>query len=886
MFNPVNLMDIVSLLSIVVALVLLLLERTKRFAPRDATPLLGAIIVVASLRSLADLLPWLSGPSTFVLIEGFARILLPVLWGIFFYVLIRYGKGQDSRETKACYYRIFEHSSVSLLEVDASGLKHWLDSMRGTGISDFRGYFEEHPEALIECIMKMRVLDINESTVELLGAQSKAELVGNLGNNFTPTSMNIFLEKLTALTEEQTWFESPIVLQNLRGEEVPALLNLCVAPGEEDTWSKMLISIIDMSEQVLAESQRDAALEMLQVKDSAVESSINAIAIAEPAGDLIYVNSSFLKMWGYEDESEVLGKSSVSFWETEEKASEVIRALQESGHWSGELTAQRKDGSRFPTELTAHLITDAAGQPVWMMASFINISKRARIAEALQQSEERFRSIMQHLSDIVWLIDENAVFHYETPSCSRILGYPPDYTIGKAVADLVHPDDLEEAKAEWAHVLRKTAEFTPSSIRLRHADGHWVNLEVTANNMLDHPAIRSVIMVARDVTERKKSDARYFQAQKMEAIGLLAGGIAHDFNNLLTAIIGFSELAQSQLRAQDDAHRLIDKVLEASGQAEELVKQLLAFSRKQPIEPRIVDLNATISKLGRMLRRIIGERIELKTVLQPDLWYVKADPSQLEQVIVNLSVNARDAMPDGGKLTIETTNITQEESYTTNYLRIKPGEYAQLIVSDTGVGMSEEVQAHIFEPFFTTKELGRSTGLGLATVYSIVQQSQGYIWVYSEKDRGSVFKIYLPKAAESVILPPDTPGAVDLPKGMETLLVVEDDAFVRGAIFTILSDLGYSVLEAGEAEQALRLAEGHGDDIALMLTDVIIPGKDSKELAAEISGICPKLRILFMSGYTDDTIVHHGVLDPDVEFIRKPFSQRDLAVKIREILDS
>ena len=885
MFDPVSFADMLSLLSIVAALALLLLGRSKRFAPQDALRLLAGIIVLASLHSFTNLLEWLNVTSTLSSVENFAQVLLPILWGILFYVFLRHGEERDLRENESRYRSLFEHSPISLWEEDASALKQWVDHLRASGVSDFRQYFEDHPDAVGECLMKMRILDVNNSTVELFGAESKAELFKGLSSVFVEGSMNTFKEELIALAESRTWFESPSILQNLQGEKLSVLLSLCIAPGYEDTWSKVFVSIIDMSQQVLAESQRDAALEMLQIKNSAIESSINAIAIAELSGNLIYVNSSFLKMWGYDDESEVLGRQAVSFWEAEEKAAEVIAALQTSGYWTGELKAQRKDSSRFPTELSASLVTDAAGQPKWMMASFVDASERVQMAEALQQSEERFRSIMQHLSDIVWLADENVVFHYETPSCSRILGYPPGYTIGRVGTELVHPDDLEEVAVEWAKVLRKVDEFVPTGVRLRHADGHWVNLEVIANNMLEHPAIRSVIVVARDVTERKRADARYFQAQKMEAIGLLAGGIAHDFNNLLTVITGFSELAQAQLEEQEVSRELIDKVLEASGQAGELVKQLLAFSRKQAIEPRILDLNATVRKLEKMLRRIIGERIELKTVLQPDLWSVKADPSQIEQVIVNLSVNARDAMPEGGILTIETANIVQEQSYTTSYLRMKPGEYTQLIVSDTGAGMSEEVQARIFEPFFTTKDLSRGTGLGLATVYSIVQQSEGHIWVYSEEGKGSVFKVYLPKAVESAILSPDVQETISLPAGTETLLVVEDDVFVRQVILTILGGLGYTVLEAGEADHALRLAREYGDRIALMLTDVIIPGKNSKELAAEISGICPHLRILFMSGYTDDTIVHQGVLDPGVAFIRKPFSQRDLAVKIREVLD-
>ncbi|MBN1991781.1 MAG: response regulator, partial [Anaerolineae bacterium] len=389
----------------------------------------------------------------------------------------------------------------------------------------------------------------------------------------------------------------------------------------------------------------------------------------------------------------------------------------------------------------------------------------------------------------------------------------------------------------------------------------------------------------RDITRELQLEEQYLQAQKMQAVGQLTAGIAHDFNNLLTAINGFAELAQSRREPNQAYQDMLDKILRSGRRAADLVKQLMAFSRKQVLESQVVNLNAVVTDIEKMLQRIIGEHITLKTAPAPDLGLVKVDPAQFQQVIVNLAVNARDAMPDGGCLTIETANVTLDENYTAEHLEMQPGEYVLLTVSDNGFGMSAAVKARIFEPFFTTKEPGQGTGLGLATVFGIVKQSGGYIWVYSEEGLGATFKIYLPRIHQAAGHVSFSESTQDLPVGTETVLVVEDDAGVREFITRSLNQQGYAMLEAADGREAMRLVQNHRGAIHLLLTDVIMPGANGKTLAAELGQICPGLKILFMSGYTNAALAQHGVLEPGIAFLPKPFTTLGLARKVREVLD-
>lgn len=396
-----------------------------------------------------------------------------------------------------------------------------------------------------------------------------------------------------------------------------------------------------------------------------------------------------------------------------------------------------------------------------------------------------------------------------------------------------------------------------------------------------------------EIAERKRSEEERIslqeqlqQAQKMEAIGQLAGGVAHDFNNLLTIITGYSDLMLSQLNKEDSIYGDILEIKRAAERASTLTRQLLAFSRKQVLQPKILDLNQLVVNLDKMFRRLIGEDIELFTKIDEKLGKIKADPSQIEQVILNLVVNARDAMPKGGKLTIETGNAELDEHYIRSHLGVKAGHYVMISISDTGVGMSPEVKERIFEPFFTTKEKGRGTGLGLSTVYGIVKQSEGYIWVYSEPGQGTTFKIYFPMIEDVVESFEMTTDSIKTVQGTETILLVEDEEMVRGLVRMVLERNGYHVLEASSGENALRIAQEYrSQPIHLMVTDVVMPGMSGRELADCIKILRPEMKILYISGYTNDAIVRHGVLEEGMAFLQKPFTANILTHKVREVLD-
>ena len=404
-------------------------------------------------------------------------------------------------------------------------------------------------------------------------------------------------------------------------------------------------------------------------------------------------------------------------------------------------------------------------------------------------------------------------------------------------------------------------------------------------------------VLKRTVAEKEKTDAlealrnterQLVQSQKLEAVGRLAGGISHDFNNLLTVILGYSEIMARQLNEGDPLRRNLEEIIRASERAAALTRQLLAFSRKQVMQPKVFDVNTVVTDLEKMLRRMIGEDIELRVSLQEDLGNIKADPVQLEQVIMNLAVNARDAMPKGGKLSIETTNVHLDESYARDHVSVEPGHYVMLAISDTGCGMNAEIRQRIFEPFFTTKAPGKGTGLGLSMVYGIVKQSGGNIWVYSEEGRGTTFKIYFPRVTETAEEYKRVPATIEAPRGSETILLVEDSDWVRKLARQILERAGYRVLEASSADAAIRISEaGHnGTKIDLLLTDVVMPGMSGNDMSKQLLAKRPDLPVLYMSGYTDDAIVQHGVLEPGINFIQKPFSPDALALKVREVLDA
>ena len=512
---------------------------------------------------------------------------------------------------------------------------------------------------------------------------------------------------------------------------------------------------------------------------------------------------------------------------------------------------------------------------------------------SLTQSEERYRDCFENAKDAIYIHDLNGRYLMVNKAGEELIGYSRDEIMRMRICDVVSRGDLDRIHAR---LKKKIADHSPTiyEVEAIRKDGSRVPIEVSSRLLYENGVPVAVQGSARDITERKRAEAelrtsqlQLQQSQKLEAIGQLAGGVAHDFNNMLTAIIGYTDLSLRRVGLENPIRRNLEETKKAAERAASLVRQLLAFSRKQILEPKVLDLNDVVKDLHKMLKRLIGENITLDTRLDEDLGSVKADPCQVEQIIMNLVVNARDAMPRGGRVTIETTNTTLDANSDLKHVSVKPGEYVMLTVSDTGSGMDQATLGRIFEPFFTTKDLGKGTGLGLSTVYGIVKQSGGNIWVYSEPGMGTVFKVYLPRIDNSDAPTTDKLGyEATAPRGPETILLVEDEDVVRGLTRKILMQAGYNVLDAAGGEEAIRLCRTHAGAIDLLLTDVVMPGISGKEIADRLLELRPETRILFMSGYTDESIVQHGVLDEGVEFIQKPFTWVGLARKVRDVLNS
>ncbi|MEW6386357.1 MAG: PAS domain S-box protein [Thermodesulfobacteriota bacterium] len=519
-------------------------------------------------------------------------------------------------------------------------------------------------------------------------------------------------------------------------------------------------------------------------------------------------------------------------------------------------------------------ITGDTGEFLGGMGIFEDISARKR-------AEEAFHNLVSSSPIGIFIVQEG-LFKLVNPGFQKLTGYSEGELLDQDSFMLISPEFREVVRDQATRML-KGQDNLPYEYQFLTKGGEirWALETVIPSQYLGQRATLGYFL---DITEHKRLEGQYSQAQRMEAVGRLAGGVAHDFNNLLSAIMGYGDLMLMELPEDDPLRRQTEEIMKATERAASLTRQLLAFSRRQILHPRVINLNEVVTDLEKMLRRLLGEDIDLVTALKPVLGAVKADPGQIEQVIMNLAVNARDAMPRGGTLTIETANVNLDQTYSQRHREIAPGPYVMLAVSDSGLGMDAATQARIFEPFFTTKEAGKGTGLGLATVYGIVKQSGGYIYVYSEPGQGTTFKVYLPRVDEPVQSVRETPPPTPSLQGRETILMVEDDEVLRSVITKTLKKFGYRVLKARDGDEALSACQKHKGPIHLLLTDVVLPKMSGVELADRLKGFRPEMKILFMSGYTEDAMVHHGVMEASTPFLQKPFKPIQLAGKVREIL--
>jgi two-component system, cell cycle sensor histidine kinase and response regulator CckA len=536
--------------------------------------------------------------------------------------------------------------------------------------------------------------------------------------------------------------------------------------------------------------------------------------------------------------------------------------------------------------LDKHVLVDALLGLVLLFDVYVAFQQLQiyRIRRQIAAREELFELISENAADMIAVVNADGTRAYNSPSYKRLLGYSPEELRGTVAFEQVHPDDRAKV-IEAADEAKRSGHGKRVEYRMRHQDGRWISLESTASAVRDGKGqVQRLVIVNRDISERKQLEQQLQMAQKVEAIGRLSGGIAHDFNNILGVIIGYTEALQERMAPEHGFREAIDEIQHAAKRAASLTQQLLAFSRKQVLEAKILDLNAVVRDMEKMLDSLIGEHIELVLELSGSLGMVKADRSQLEQVVLNLVVNARDAMPEGGKLTIKTSTVTMDDANSARPAYMQPGDYVLLKVTDTGCGITREVQAHIFEPFFTTKEKGKGTGLGLATVYGVVKQSGGYILVDSEAGKGAAFDIYLPliQAPAEVARQPGTP-VKRVRKNGATILLVEDEASLRKLTRDTLRAAGYTVHEAADAAQALEVAKT-SSSVDLLLTDVVMPGMNGRALADALAISHPDTRVLFMSGYAHGEMAKQGVLDAGTGILHKPFRREELIRRVEESL--
>jgi PAS domain S-box-containing protein len=610
-----------------------------------------------------------------------------------------------------------------------------------------------------------------------------------------------------------------------------------------------------------------------------------AIMVKDLDGRILYWNKGAEKTFGW-SAAETLGRKAEDFLHADAVGFHNARtALLAAGAWKGEQAGHTKDGHDVVVESWWTLVRDQEGRPKSILAIHTDITERRQAVETLRAAEERTRFALTSAHLGIWDMDCKTGTVRWSEAIEAQYGVAPGAFGGtfEAFIECIHPDDRASVLETVGKALKSGGEFAVSN-RAIWRDGTVRWLSGAGRILLDEQGEPVLgVGISQDVTERRTLEEQFLQAQKMEAIGRLAGGVAHDFNNLLTVILGFCEMLLAAGDSDDPRRADIEEIQKAGTRAAGLTRQLLAFSRKQIIEPTRLDLNIVIAGMQVMLERLIGEDVQVRLDLRPKLAGILADQGQIEQIVLNLVVNARDAMSNGGTLTIATDNVDLDDQYAVTHTGVQPGPYVALTISDTGTGMSPEVQARLFEPFFTTKEVGKGTGLGLATVHGVVTRSGGHVNVTSEVGKGTSFKVYFPRtdAAQRVV---DAPTSVAPRTGAVTVLVVEDSDGLRALVGRMLQSQRYTALVAANAEEALRLFDDN-PSIDILLTDVVMPGRSGPELTTELIKRRPALKVIYMSGYTHEAIVHHGVLEPGIIFLHKPFTAEALGAKIGEALD-
>jgi PAS domain S-box-containing protein len=735
-----------------------------------------------------------------------------------------------------------------------------------------------------------RWLRVNRSLAELLG-YTERELLGRTFQSLThPDDLARNLELLRgALRGETDRYSMEKRMVHALGHTIWVSLSVSVVRADSGELQYLVTQYRDLTDHKRAELQLRASEERFTHVATNLPGLVYQYAFRpDGTSGYTFVNEGARSLFGVAPEDAVRDASLLLDLIHPADRAEFSALARHHAVALGEL---RWEGRAILASGDVRVVQVAARnqrQPDGTVLSVGVITDVTELREAtrrLEESKQRYRSLFDHNPNAVFSLDVAGHFHSANPACRDIAGYDPDDLLGTSFAPLIVPEDLETALQQFSIAVKGSA--TQFEVTILHKSGRRVRIGVTNVPIIVDGRVTGVFGIARDLTVQRELEQQLRQAQKMEAVGRLAGGVAHDFNNLLTVITSYTQMAIAEMAAGSTAERDLREVEAAASRAASLTRQLLAFSRRQVLKPQVLDANQTVTGVAAMLRRLIGEDVALLLDLVPELWQVSSDPGQLEQVLMNLAVNARDAMRGGGTLRLRTANCKLDQRGCHDRPGLTPGEYVAIVVEDTGTGIDPAVLPHIFEPFFTTKPVGHGTGLGLATVYGIVKQSGGFVYAESVLGEGSRFTVLLPRVRGVEAATPAS-GKRALPGGTETILVVEDEAGVRSAVRRMLGLLGYTVFEAASASEALRLATdmtARGAALDLVLTDVVMPGLNGRALGEQLAELRRDLKLLYMSGYTDDEILRRGLAHSGISLLEKPFTMEHLAEMVRRVLD-